>query len=181
IITLAYSAELPPDARNTVANTYSACYLPHYDIKRLRAVAEDFSRPKTAHELENENQVQPVAEKIKSYLISAFSDVASDFGRRVIRQVKLDETTSPAECDVLLQNHDGKVMERLLGPPASGGMVIGGCKVGVSRRWALENSEAREAVLLAYELEEGEVTRLSSAVGGFIQDLVTLPWDRFTA
>ncbi|KAK1959763.1 hypothetical protein LY78DRAFT_663025 [Colletotrichum sublineola] len=60
------------------------------------------------------------------------------------KRVGLDETTSPAECDVLLQNEDGHIMGaafrtvyfwkdgRFVTPSS-----VTGCKMGVSRRWAV--------------------------------------------
>lgn len=93
----------------------------------------------------------------------------------------LDETTSPAECDVLLQNEDGHVMGaafRTVYFYREGCFVTPGeetgCKIGVSRRWALENAGVKEALILAADVEEGEVVWLSSAVGGFIRGRVTL-------
>ncbi|WQF84066.1 hypothetical protein CDEST_09080 [Colletotrichum destructivum] len=252
ITTLAYSTGLPMDPRNKDTTARSACYLLQFGIDRLHAAATDFSWPRVSQELEKENQVQTIAKKIDSHMISAFSDAASDPGRRFIvrlafkkegvlhimagprpakqsipmyptslkttrdetisaipvyvdylptspslftkhktthrrpystawARVGLDETTSPAECDVPLHNHEGQVTGAVFRTayfwrddawvtPGS----ESGCKLGVSRRWALENSEVIEGVVLASGIKDEELVWLSSAIGGFTQGLVTL-------
>ncbi|KAK1579631.1 aminotransferase class IV-domain-containing protein [Colletotrichum navitas] len=97
------------------------------------------------------------------------------------KRVGMDETTSPAGCDVLLQNENGHIMGaafrtvyfwrdgRLVTPSSATG-----CKMGVSRRWAVENAGVRETLIPAIDISDGEVVWLSSAVGGFIQGKVTL-------
>ncbi|KAK6222471.1 aminodeoxychorismate lyase [Colletotrichum tabaci] len=216
ITTLAYSTGLPTDPRNKDTTARSACYLLQFGIDRLHAAATDFSWPRVLQELEQENQAQTVAKKIESHMISAFSDAASDPGRRFIvrlafkkegglhimagprpanqsipmyptslgstrdetisaipvyvdylptspslftkhktthrkpystawARVGLDETTSPAECDVLLHNHEGQVTGAVFRTAyfwREGAWVTpgseSGCKLGVSRRWALD-------------------------------------------
>ncbi|KAF6825101.1 aminodeoxychorismate lyase [Colletotrichum plurivorum] len=93
----------------------------------------------------------------------------------------LDEETSTAECDVLLQNGDGHVMGAVFRTVyfyRKGSFVTPsegtGCKIGVSRRWALENVGVEQALIAAADVEDGEVVWLSSAVGGFIRGRVTL-------
>ncbi|KAF6806682.1 aminodeoxychorismate lyase [Colletotrichum sojae] len=93
----------------------------------------------------------------------------------------LDDTTSLAECDVLLQNEDGHVMGAVFRTVyfyRKGGFVTPseetGCKIGVSRRWALENAGVEEALISAADVVEGGVVWLSSAVGGFIRGRVTM-------
>ncbi|CCF33214.1 aminodeoxychorismate lyase [Colletotrichum higginsianum] len=187
ITTLAYSTGLPTDPRNKDTTARPVCYLLQFGIDRLHAAATDFSWPRVLQELEQENQAQTVAKKIESHMISAFSDAASDPGRRFIpystawARVGLDETTSPAECDVLLHNHEGHVTGAVFRTAyfwREGAWVTpgseSGCKLGVSRRWALENAKVKEGVVLASGIEEGELVWLSSAVGGFTQGLVTL-------
>lgn len=96
-------------------------------------------------------------------------------------RVGLDEEASPADCDVLLQNEDGNAMGaafRTVYFWRAGGFVTPsgdtGCKIGVSRRWALENAGVKEALISAADVQDGEVVWLSSAVGGFVQGRVTL-------
>ncbi|EXF81804.1 aminodeoxychorismate lyase [Colletotrichum fioriniae PJ7] len=97
------------------------------------------------------------------------------------KRAGIDEATSPAECDVLLQNDNGHIMGaafrtvyfwrdgRLVTPSS-----VTGCKMGVSRRWAVENAGVKETLIAAMDIGDGEVVWLSSAVGGFIQGKVTL-------
>ncbi|KAK7451515.1 aminodeoxychorismate lyase [Colletotrichum acutatum] len=97
------------------------------------------------------------------------------------KRAGIDEATSPAECDVLLQNENGHIMGaafrtvyfwrggRLVTPSS-----VTGCKMGVSRRWAVENAGVKETLITALDIGDGEVVWLSSAVGGFIQGKVTL-------
>lgn len=96
-------------------------------------------------------------------------------------RVGLDETASPADCDVLLQNGNGHLMGAVFRTVylwRDGGFVTPGsetgCKTGVSRRWAVENAGVKEAIIAAGDVKEGEMVWLSSVVGGFIQGLVTL-------
>lgn len=49
-----------------------------------------------------------------------------------------------------------------------------GCKMGVSRRWALGHAGVKEAVVLAKDVEEGEEVWVSSAVGGWREGVVRL-------
>ncbi|OHW98834.1 aminodeoxychorismate lyase [Colletotrichum incanum] len=96
-------------------------------------------------------------------------------------RVGMDGTTSPAEYDVLLQNKYGHIMGaafrtvyfwrdgRLVTPSR-----VTGCKMGVSRRWAVDNAGVKESFIAAMDISDGEVIWLSSAVGGFIQGKVTL-------
>ncbi|KAK2031097.1 hypothetical protein LX32DRAFT_637591 [Colletotrichum zoysiae] len=96
------------------------------------------------------------------------------------KRVGLDETSSPAEYDVLLQNENGYVMGAVFRTvylwrdgwvtPSS----VTGCKMGVSRRWATENVGVKEALIGAMDISDGEMIWLSSAVGGFIRGKVTL-------
>ncbi|KAL0941979.1 aminodeoxychorismate lyase [Colletotrichum truncatum] len=96
-------------------------------------------------------------------------------------RVGLDETVSPATCDVLLYNSNGHIMGSVFRTVyfwRNGAFVTPssetGCKMGVSRRWAVENAGVKETFISAGEVKEGEMIWLSSAVGGFIQGTVTL-------
>ena len=87
----------------------------------------------------------------------------------------------PAECEVLLFNDEGQVTGGAFSTvyfyrdghyvtPSSGS----GCKVGVSRRWALTKGAAKEEVIAVKGLEEGERVWTSTAVAGFTKAHITL-------
>ncbi|KAK0644436.1 aminotransferase class IV-domain-containing protein [Cercophora newfieldiana] len=92
------------------------------------------------------------------------------------RRVGLHESTPFTEGEVLLTNSEGEVMggcfstvyfwreERWVTPRAESG-----CKLGVSRRWAVERAGVQERAVRKEEFKLGhvEVVWLSSAVGGF--------------
>jgi hypothetical protein len=97
------------------------------------------------------------------------------------KRVGFDDTVGFAAGEMLLQNERGEIM--------GGGVSTvylwrdgcwvtpaaeTGCKLGVSRRWALEHAGVREGVVMARYVREGELVWLSSAVGGFRQGKVTL-------
>jgi len=91
------------------------------------------------------------------------------------------ESSPFAMGEVLLRNEAGELTGgcfttayfwrggRWVTPPAAGG-----CKIGVSRRWALEHAGVVEEAVAARDLEDGETVWLSSAVGGFCRGRVTL-------
>ncbi|KAK1455781.1 aminodeoxychorismate lyase [Colletotrichum melonis] len=88
-------------------------------------------------------------------MLSTHGETFKDPGRRFIsysaawKRAGVDEATSPAECDVLLQNENGHIMGaafrtvyfwrhgKLVTPSSETG-----CKMGVSRRWAVENVDS---------------------------------------
>ncbi|KAI3546316.1 aminodeoxychorismate lyase [Colletotrichum filicis] len=97
------------------------------------------------------------------------------------KRAGVDEAASPAECDVLLQNENGHIMGaafRTVYCWRDGSLVTPssetGCKMGVSRRWAVENADVKETLITAVNISDGEVVWLSSAVGGFIQGKIIL-------
>ncbi|KAK1976782.1 hypothetical protein LZ30DRAFT_692642 [Colletotrichum cereale] len=75
------------------------------------------------------------------------------------KRVGMDETTSPAQCDVLLQNEDGHII---------------GAAFRTVYFWRDDNAGVKEAFITARDISDGELVWLSSAVGGFIQGRVTL-------
>ncbi|KAK0367667.1 aminodeoxychorismate lyase [Colletotrichum limetticola] len=88
------------------------------------------------------------------------------------KRAAVDEATSPAEFDVLLQNENGHIMGaafRTVYFSRDGKLVTSssetGCKMGVSRRWAVENAGVKETSITAMDISDGEVVWLSSAVG----------------
>ncbi|RKU39715.1 hypothetical protein DL546_000123 [Coniochaeta pulveracea] len=96
-------------------------------------------------------------------------------------RVGFDDSVAFAKGEMLLQNERGEIM--------GGGVTTvyfwregrwrtpakeTGCKLGVSRRWALENAGVVEGTVMAGDVEEGEMVWLSSAVGGFRRGKVTL-------
>ncbi|KAJ0162453.1 hypothetical protein CTA2_4523 [Colletotrichum tanaceti] len=89
--------------------------------------------------------------------------------------------TSRAEYDVLLHHHEGQVTGAVSrtayfwrqGAWVTPGWESGG-KLGGPRRWALENAEVKEGVVLASWIKDGEFVWLSSADSGFTPGLMTL-------
>ena len=100
------------------------------------------------------------------------------------RRAGLDESTPFTQGEVLLTNEEGEVMggcfstvyfwrvreERWVTPRAESG-----CKVGVSRRWAIEYAGVEERVARREDLgqQEVQVVWLSSAVAGFCWGILT--------
>jgi len=96
------------------------------------------------------------------------------------QRVGVLETAGFADGEVLLTNEEEEVMGgcfstvyfhregRWVTPRAESG-----CKVGVSRRWAVECAGVEESMIQKEEVREGEVVWLSSAVGGFCWGVVT--------
>ncbi|KAK2596805.1 Aminodeoxychorismate lyase [Conoideocrella luteorostrata] len=88
---------------------------------------------------------------------------------------------NPGQHDALLYNKAGHVSGsasktvyfwrdgRYVTPPHSSG-----CKLGVTRRWAINNANVIEADIPVDGLEEGEYIWMSSAVTGFSRGRVTL-------
>ncbi|KAK1992599.1 aminodeoxychorismate lyase [Colletotrichum falcatum] len=184
ITTFAYSAGL---SHNKALLSESRCYLLQHSIDRLQAAAADFSWTAVVEYLASVGCAQSLSEQISAHMLSTHGNECEDPSRRFIpytaawKRAGLDETTPPAECDVLLQNEDGYIMGsafRTVYFWRDGGFVtpssVTGCKVGVSRRWAIENTGVQETLIAANHVRDGEVVWLSSAVGGFIQAEVTL-------
>jgi 4-amino-4-deoxychorismate lyase len=96
-------------------------------------------------------------------------------------RVGLDPTVAPSDADALLHNTSGEIMGgafRTVYFLRNGGCITPssncGGKISVSRRWALENSDVNEAVILVSDLKDREVVWLSSAVTGFTKGIITL-------
>ncbi|KAF4784601.1 aminodeoxychorismate lyase [Colletotrichum scovillei] len=184
ITTFAYSAGLP---YNEASLPESYCYLLQYGIDRLQAAASDLSWDAVTEDLRSIDRVQSLSKQVSAHMLSTHGEASKDPGRRFIsysaawKRAGVDEATSPAECDVLLQNENGHIMGaafrtvyfwrdgRLVTPSS-----VTGCKMGVSRRWAVENADVKEALITATDISDGETVWLSSAVGGFIQGKVTM-------
>ncbi|KZL87462.1 aminodeoxychorismate lyase [Colletotrichum incanum] len=184
ITTFAYSAGLP---HNEASLSGSHCYLLQYGIDRLQAAASDLSWTAVAEDLRSIDHVESLSKEVSAHMLSSHGEASKDPGRRFVpysaawERVGMDGTTSPAEYDVLLQNKYGHIMGaafrtvyfwrdgRLVTPSR-----VTGCKMGVSRRWAVDNAGVKESFIAAMDISDGEVIWLSSAVGGFIQGKVTL-------
>lgn len=96
-------------------------------------------------------------------------------------RVGFDDTVGFTSGEMMLQNKRGEVMGGGVTTVYffRGGAWITpaqktGCKMGVSRRWALEHAGVQEAVVLAKDVEEGEEVWVSSAVGGWREGVVRL-------
>lgn len=96
-------------------------------------------------------------------------------------RVGFNDTVAFTMGEMLLQNERGEItgggvtsvyfwrQGKWIAPAAETG-----CKLGVSRRWALENAGVKEGIVMAKDVQEGEIVWLSSAVGGFRRGMVTL-------
>lgn len=91
------------------------------------------------------------------------------------------EEMNPSACEVLLHNEHGNVTGGAFSTIyfwRNGNWVTplatSGCKLGVSRRWAVENGVVREADVSVQDLKEGEVVWMSTAVTGFSRGIITL-------
>lgn len=100
-------------------------------------------------------------------------------------RVGLHPTTPFTQGEVLLVNTEGEVMDGgfttvYFWRQDDGGEWAwrtprqeSGTKLGVSRRWALENAGVTEMELLAKDVIDGEKVWLSSAGGGFVKGRIT--------
>ncbi|KAK2051902.1 hypothetical protein LY76DRAFT_527686 [Colletotrichum caudatum] len=155
------------------------CYLLQYGINFLQAATSDLSWTAVAEDLRSVYRVQSVSKEVSAHMLSTHSSASKDHVKRFIVRLKrlgLDETSSPAEYDLLLQNENSYIMGAVFRkvylwrdgwvPPSS----ATGCKMGVSRRWATESVVVKKETLTgATGISDGKVIWLSSAVGGLIQ------------
>ncbi|KAK5987282.1 hypothetical protein PT974_11406 [Cladobotryum mycophilum] len=90
-----------------------------------------------------------------------------------------DGKTSFADADVLMYNERDEVMGTLSATvyfQRDGQYVTpssdDGCKLSVTRRWALENGVAKEAVIPVDSVQDGRVVWISTGVIGFHQAII---------